>query len=395
MSHHFSALANRLPQPTMELFTSAAPKDAIPFTSGQPATDALPLNLLAPLVADLFHHSPELFCYPAARGDEELLNLLSRDSTKLGFQTRQSPRNFVVTNGALGGANLIAEMILSEGDVVLVEEPSYPEAVGCFLKAGASVLGVAYDDEGPLPDVVETLAKKQKARLFYCIPHFQNPTGRTISLKRRQELAQVAQRCDLLIFEDDPYRELFFQESPLPALASFAPEQSIYSGSFSKTVAPGLRCGWLMAPERLASKLVHLQLLVNMSLPVFIQRALARLVELDEFALHLATLRENLKTRCEMLTSILSAQGPSEISWNQPSGGMFLWCRVQGSDSEDLTAQLARRGVAVLPGSCFSVQQGCADYVRLTFGRQSMKDLEKGSHQLATALKEIVHSRQD
>ncbi len=384
-----SQKALRLRHSVMGEFAFNAGEGAIHFTSGQPALDVLPLDLLGPVMSDLFGRCPELFFYPPARGDEQLQQALAQWMYQGGAAPSVDWQGIFLTNGGLGGVNLITELLVDPGTVVLTETPTYMETVDTFLKEGATVIAVAMDQEGPLLEELEALAARERPKLFYTIPNFQNPTGRCSSPERRRGIVELARKYDFLILEDDPYRELYFHQRPGLSLFGLDPQRVIYSSSFSKIVAPGLRCGWLVLPPELREAAQALTLTIDLSHPAFIHRALAELLQMAQFQDHLDRLRSDLKRRKEALIGLLRAQVPQDLlSWEDPQGGMFLWCRLAKGDG----AAFARRalkdfGVSVLPGFCFTPHRdGEKESLRLTFSRQSDAEMERGVERLAKAL---------
>ncbi len=383
-----SQKALRLRPSVMEEFSFSCGEGVIPFTAGQPAQEMLPLAMLEPIVAGVFRRCPELFFYPPARGDQQLHQVLARWMGQRGLAT-VDPEAIFLTNGALGGANLLAELLIDPGTVVVTENPTYLETVSTFLKEGATIRPLAMDQDGPIPEELEALARRERIKLFYCIPNFQNPTGRCTSPERRRAIVELAQKYDFLIFEDDPYQELFFQSRPSPSLLSLDPQRVIYGGSFSKIVAPGLRCGWLVIPPQLRDPARGLIMTIALSHPVFIHRALAELLELPQFEDHLDRLRAELKRRKEVLTGLLRERIDGErLSWEDPQGGMFLWCHLPGVDCADLARRALKDfGVSVLPGFCFTpYHDGERESLRLTFSRLSEADMAQGVQRLAQAL---------
>ena len=378
--------AQRITMSEMEGYCVNLPQGTIPFTSGAPGLDAMPLAMLEEQISRVLREERFAFGYGDQAGDELLRETLSHYATKLGFASDLPLEQIVVTNGGIGAASIVASLTLEEGDVVACEDPSYPEVMDTFRKEGARLVPLAMDSEGVLPEALREAARKEKIKLVYLIPHFQNPSGARLSLERRMQIAQIAREEDLTILEDDPYRELWYTTPPEPSLASLAPERVLFTGSFSKTFAPGLRTGWLMGPAPLMEKAAALQGLTSLGAPWFVSRALARLWVDEAYQDHLQATRTDLAYRAGLVVQAL--EGVEGVEFREPTGGMFLWLKVAGGrDTRDLVRHLRTLGVAALPGYLFSpTGESCTDCLRLTYARQSLEDLQEGLRRLREGL---------
>lgn len=393
MEYELSQKARRLRKSVMEEYTAKGDPDLIPFTSGQPATDMLPLDLLGPIMAGLFKNEKSLFSYPPVRGDATALTAIAgwMVSRELAPADLDESR-VIMTNGALGGANLITEMLVDPGTVVMTESPTYVETIDTFLKEGARVVGVPMDRDGPLPEAMEEIVKRDRPKIFYSIPDFQNPTGRCTSLARRRAILNLADKYGFILIEDDPYRELWFDRQPPATFFSMNQERVIYMGSFSKIAAPGLRVGWLVLPKKLMGAAVGLTLTLMMSLPAYAHRALALLMATPAFEEHLKLLRSSLKARKTLLTHLLAESIPAtEMNWEDPAGGMFLWCHLPNLKGSDFALKAMKEyHVGTMPGYCFTPNcDGEFESLRLTFSRQTQVQMQEGVVRLAQAMKAI------
>lgn len=383
-----STRASHLTFSEMETYCAGLPEGAIPFTSGSPGLDSMPLNDLQEEINALFAEKPHLFSYGDQQGDYKLRALIGEKTQDEGFATPLSAEEILITNGGMGAANLTAQLVLNPGDLVAVEDPSYPEALQGFQKEGVRLTSLPVDEEGIDPDELRRLARREKISLVYLIPHFQNPSGCSLSLERRKAIAQIAREENLTLFEDDPYRELWYEEPPLPSLRSLAPERVIYAGSFSKTVAPSLRCGWLHGPAEFMEKAVALQGFTSLGAPWILSRAIEGLLRRDSYKTHLEALRKDLEAR---LNCVLEHLAPLEgrLSCFIPKGGMFLWLELKGHDGEEVTARLREAGVGVLPGRLFSVGERGRSHIRLTYARQSWPHLREGLERMTACLERL------
>ncbi len=392
MEYRLSTKAARLRRCAMDAFHLRNATDMIFFNSGQPAVEMLPVKLLRDAFDELLENEPRVLAYPSARGDEEFLSAVAERMDRLGVAPGVTSDRVIASNGGTGAADLLAQMFIDPGDLVLSETPTFPETLDCFCKEGARLAGVPMDEEGPLPDALDELAARETPRFFYAIPNFQNPTGRRTSLERRKAVVEIARRRGFFIVEDDPYHELYFTSAPPASYWSLASDCTVYMGSLSKIVAPGVRVGWLILPAGVMERAAMVQKATVLSYPALVQRAMARVLRHPDFDAHVDELRLDLKRRCGLLTSALSAAvSPDRMTWELPLGGMFLWCRLHGDESADAFAARVRDTyhVAFFPGSCFTPDYtGEERSLRLTFARQTDAQMAEGVRRIAAALNE-------
>ncbi|MGI6075933.1 MAG: PLP-dependent aminotransferase family protein [Pyramidobacter sp.] len=389
-----SRRAAHLRHSAMDEFFSPGVEKIIPFNAGQPAADQYPLDLLRPIFHELLENERDVMAYPHVAGDPELLSALADRMNRLGIGRGVSPENIVTTVGATGGADIASQLFIDPDDLVLCETPTFTETLDCMYKSFARLRGVPMDNEGPLPDALEALAKTNKVKMFYVIPNFQNPTGRCTSLERRKSVVEIARRYGFMILEDDPYHELSFGEEPPASYYSLAPDCTVYMGSLSKTIAPGVRLGWLVLPQELRERAAMLIKSTILAYPALLERGCARLLRHPQFDAHVDRLRFDLKRRYKRLTSLMREKiSPELLNWETPLGGMFLWCHVPDSCDARQLALLARDtyGVAFFPGMCFTPDfTGEEHSLRLTYARPSDEEMAEGVARIALVLKDVM-----
>lgn len=387
-----SRRAAHLRHSAMDEFFAFGKEKAIPFNAGQPAADMYPLDLFRPIVDDLLLNERDVLAYPPIIGDPELPSALAERMNKLGIGPGVTTDNIIITMGATGGANIAAQLFIDPDDLVMCETPTFTETLDCMYKESARLEGVPMDKDGPLPDALEAAARREKIRLFYVIPNFQNPTGRCTSLERRKAIIDIARRYGFFILEDDPYHELSFGLQPPASYYSLAPDCVVYMGSLSKIIAPGMRLGWLTLPKDLIPRAEMVSKTTILCIPSLLQRACARVLRHPKFGAHVDKLRFDLKRRYERLTSLMRAEIPQDLmDWETPLGGMFLWCHLSENRDAREFAHTAkdRYGVAFFPGMCFTPGfSGEEHSLRLTFARQSEEEMTEGVHRIAGALKD-------
>jgi 2-aminoadipate transaminase len=268
---------------------------------------------------------------------------------------------------------------------VLVEEPSYLAALQAFRLAGATVVPVRCDDDGLDPDAAEALAERHGARLLYTIPTFQNPTGRTLRLDRREALVALARRAGFWLLEDDPYGELRYRGQGLPALAALD-DRVISLSTLSKIAAPGLRIGWVRAPEQLRRPLTIAKQAADLHSSTVDQAAAARWLESVDLDESVAGLRLAYGARRDALLAGLGHVLPPGSTHNRPDGGMFVWARLpDGWDAAALLERALAQGVAFVPGYPFFAGAPDVAALRLSFTTHPPEEIAQGLRRLRAA----------
>ncbi len=324
--------------------------------------------------------------YSTTEGDPRLRRAIAELLDARGLPTE--PDQVLVTSGSQQALTLIATVLLEPGDVVLVEEPSYLAALQCFALAGARVVPVACDDEGLLPEALNTVAGREGAVALYTIPTFQNPTGRTLPADRRAAVAQIASEHGLWVVEDDPYGELRFDGEALGPIAALdgAADRTLALSTLSKIAAPGLRIGWVRAPQALLRTLVVAKQASDLHSSTIDQAAAASWLAEVDLAAHIAHLRVVYRERRDALLAGLGDALPPGSAWNRPQGGMFVWARLpEGHDAEALLAEALRHEVAFVPGSPFFAGEPDRRTLRLSFTTHPPDEIAEGLKRLRAA----------
>lgn len=368
---------------------------ALSFTAGEPSADLIPDRDIRKGLCDAFAKENELMgYYHDSSGLVELREWIAEWMKSGGLlPDALDRRNILLTTGSQEGISLVSDALIDPGDVVAVENPSYPEAFLAFEKDGAVIKGVPFDEEGPSPETLEHIASTENIKFFYTIPCFQNPSGSVTSLSRRKSILEVAKKHDFLILEDDPYRHLWF-EGPPPASYISLPENDgrvIYLGSFSKVIAPGVRCGWIVASDWIYPTLHRLRVASTLNLPAILHQGVLEFLQNGDFPDHLKMLRENYSSRRDGLVNALQKHfRDSEFRFDIPRGGFFLWGDMADLDDAEAFAKFAVReeGVGIIAGKAFSadpakVHNGA---LRLSFAKVSPEEAEEGCRRLELAL---------
>ncbi len=301
------------------------------------------------------------------------------------------PAQVLITTGSQQGLDLVAKILIDADSRVLVETPTYLGALQAFTPMEPEVISVASDDEGI--DITDLAAKlgsgASKARFLYVLPNFQNPTGRTMSESRRAALVAKAAELGLPLIEDNPYGDLWFDTPPPAPLTARNPEGCIYMGSFSKVLAPGLRMGFVVAPKAVYPKLLQAKQAADLHSPGFNQRMITEVMKDGFLDRHIPTIRALYKGQRDAMLAALAKDMPSDVTWNSPDGGMFLWARLpEGMNAQDLLPKAVNKGVAFVPGAAFYNDHGDPRTMRLSFVTPDGDEIRKGVAALAAAIAE-------
>ncbi len=300
------------------------------------------------------------------------------------------PAQVVVTNGSLQGFHFVMRHLLANGGRALVEAPSYDRTLLTLQKLDADVEAVPLRDDGLDVDALREALDRSPADVLYTIPTFQNPSGRTLSRASREALADLIRERDLLVYEDDPYGGVRFEGEPLPTLYELTGgENVIYSSSFSKVVAPGIRVGYAVLPEDLVQPIEALATETYISPSIFVQGALFEFVTAGKYEEALERVRAGLRERRDSMLETLEREFPAGAAWSRPEGGYFLWLDLPaGVGTDSLFDRAAEAGVAFVKGADFFLDGGGRESARLAFSFPSPEEIREGVARLAALVRE-------
>ncbi len=365
--------------------------NVISFAGGLPSPSTFPVDAFAKACAEVLQtEGTGALQYAASEGYG-----LLREWVAAHLPWDVKPEQVLITTGSQQGLDLVAKVLIDEGSKVLVESPSYLGALQAFSAMEPALTEVAGDDEGVDPAALEAVA--DTARFLYVLPNFQNPTGRTMSDTRRDEVVDVARRTGLPLVEDNPYGELWFDKTPPLPLAARYPEGTIYLGSFSKVLAPGLRLGYLVAPPEVMPKLLQAKQASDLHTPSFNQRMVAKVLGSGFLPEHTNAIRDLYRRQHDAMQAALTASMKGTgLTWNRPQGGMFIWARLPAPlDAMQLLPLAVERGVAFVPGEAFFAGPTDKQALRLSFVTASVEQIALGTTILAEVIKEaLAHARQ-
>lgn len=307
------------------------------------------------------------------------------------------PEELIVTTGSQQALDLIGKTMISPGDKVIVEAPTFLATIQCFRLYGAHIIGAPIDADGVDVDQLEKLIEEHKPKLVYLIPTFGNPSGATLSLERRKRILEIAARTQTLVVEDDPYGELYFDTPPPPSLLALSDEVPgsrewlAHCGSFSKILSPGLRVGWLIAPPELLSKATMCKQFSDAHTSNLTQATAAHYLTLNRLDGALSVVRKTYAERARVMAASLQRELGDAIAFNAPQGGMFFWARLTGANGKGVSApEFAKRAidkmVAFVPGAPFFAHDPDLSTLRLSFATVGLDKIEEGIARLGQAL---------
>jgi 2-aminoadipate transaminase len=377
---------------TRELMHLIADPEVISFGGGMPAWDLLPVETVKDVVGEILDdEGPEALQYGASEGYEPLRVAVAERHARRGFDIGKD--NVLITSGSQQGIDLVSKLFLDDGSIVLVEDPTFLTALQAFSLFQATYLTVPIDEEGMRVDLLPEMLARHDVKFIYVMPNFQNPSGVTLSLERRWELLDVAQRYGVPIVEDDAYGELRYSGDPIPALKQLdQAEQVIYLASFSKVLSPGLRVSALIAPEGVMEKLVFAKQAADLHTDNLAQRIAYGFLERSLLDPHIGAIITTYRNRRDAMLEAMERYFPSGVGWTRPEGGIFLWVTLpEGVDTMELFRQSVEAKVAYVPGSCYYAQGGGQNKMRLNFSACGERKIELGIRRLARLLERCLN----
>lgn len=299
------------------------------------------------------------------------------------------PEQILMTSGSQQALDLLGKVLIDEGSKVLVETPSYLGALQAFSVYRPNFVSVETDEHGLVPQSLDKLA--DGARLLYALPNFQNPTGRSLSLERRQQLVETCARLRVPLVEDDPYGALSYKGDPMPKMLNMNPDGVIYMGSFSKILTPGIRLGYVVAPLPLARRLELAKQATDLHTAQLTQMVVHEVVKDGFLERHIPTIRELYGNQCQVMLDAIQEQFPAGVSWTKPEGGMFIWVTLpEQIDAMKLLEKALLENVAFVPGAPFYANDAASNTLRLSFVTVPPERIRAGIAILGRLIKEAL-----
>lgn len=351
--------------------------DLISFAQAIPARETFPTRELGRALQGALR-DPASLCYGPTQGEQPL-----RESVATLLLDRNiivPPEQVIITTGAQQSIALALRAFVRQGDVVLVEEPTYLGFIERATAQGIRLIGVPTDEQGMRVDLLPPLLREYRPRLIYTIPTFHNPTGVSLPPERQQILLNLAREHDTLILEDDVYGPLGFDGAPpLPLKSRDSDGRIVYLGSFSKILTPGLRLGFLVANESFLGPLLAAKRVADLHCSPLLQRALADYLQRGYLHMHLRSVRALYRERRDAMDAALRRYCPPEVRWTVPGGGLCIWVTLpHGLVSTDIYTEGIERGIGVTAGNVFFPQPPRQSYLRLCFASQPPEQIEQG-----------------
>lgn len=399
----FSSFADRLRPNAIRALSYLVNRPGITsFAGGVPSPQTFPIEPISEIASRLVSEKgAQVLQYGVTRGDAKLIEQICEYLSTRSIKTK--PEEILLTTGSQQGLDLASHIFIEPGDVVIVESPSYIGGICSLRNTGAEFVSVKMQEDGidlvELETTINNLRRDgRRVKLLYTIPSFQNPSGITLSAEKRKQLLSIATEYDFVIFEDDPYAELFFaQEKASEPIKSFDQEgRVVYFGSFSKVLAPGLRTAWVVAPTEVAKKLELAKESADLCSSLLDQAIVSECYATGLLHSRLPQLRDFYRVRCNAMLSALQQHAPSDIYWTKPTGGLFVWIELEGSfaklSATKMLEKAVENGVAYVPGLPFFVEQRPDTSLRLAFSKESPESIESGIAKLCSLIAEEVRS---
>ncbi|MEM1484819.1 PLP-dependent aminotransferase family protein [Oscillospiraceae bacterium PP1C4] len=394
MIYHFSDRMSTL-QPSIirEIFKFTADPSVISFAAGNPSPDAFPEEDIARIANEILTKTPVSALqysltegYPALR--EACKELVSK---RYGIPTENN--ELIIISGAQQGADLAAKALVNEGDTVLCEDPSFIGCLNCFRSYNCNLVGVEMEEDGlNIAKLEQAIIKNPNVKLLYVIPNFQNPTGITTSEAKRREILRIAKEHNVMILEDNPYGDLRYSGTPVPSIKSMDTDGAvIYVGSFSKILSPGMRIGYVLAPQPVIAKMTVGKQCADVHTNILAQMICERWLATCDLDAHIAKISALYKKKCDLMCEMIDREFSPAVTHTTPEGGLFLWCTLpEGADMLKFCREAIQNKVAVVPGSAFLANESapCRSF-RLNFSTPSDEAIVKGIQILGKMTREL------
>ena len=376
------------------ILQAAADPKIISFAGGLPAPELFPVKEMKAAVDKVFEeHGQEAMQYGAAKGVTALREVIQQH-VKEKENVDSELDNVLVTTGSEQALDLVGKAFVDPGDTVLVEQPTYLCALDVFRSYGANFASVEMDEDGMKMDALEEALKSNlNTKLIYTVPNFQNPTGRTMTEERRKQLAELAEKYDVYVLEDNPYGEIRFSGQHVPAVKSFDKSGHVfYMSTFSKTLAPGFRLGWLVADKAVVNKLTVLKQSADLHTDNLAQFAVAQFFADNDVDAHVKEISALYGKRKDLMLEGIKKYFPEGVKYTDPEGGMFLWVEVPGvDDTVELFKECLEHDVAFVPGDPFFAGEVQPGAFRLNYSNMKEDQIEVGLKRLGAALTAAVN----
>jgi len=378
-----------------EILKLTQKQSIISFAGGLPAEEHFPVKAIGEAFDRVLAAGNKALQYGLTEGYLPLRESICKWMAGKGVSV--TPDDMLITTGSQQAIDLLTRIYIDPGDVILVEKPTYLSALQVFRSYGAVLVSVEADEDGMVPDDLAAKLKEHRPKLVYAIPTFSNPTGKAWSLERRKGVIELCRAHDALILEDDPYGELKFGDASVayPSLFSLDrhPQGScvVYTSTFSKTVAPALRTGWVMGDPEVVRHMARAKQAADLHSSSLDQQTLHQLMEHFDLAGHIEFVRKEYEARMRQMADLLAAQNWPGVAWNEPKGGMFFWLELpEAVDTTELLKTAVDLGVAFVPGVSFFADGSGKNTMRLNFTHNDFNGTVEGMKRLNRAMESVL-----
>jgi len=371
-----------------EILKFSSQPGVISFAGGLPAPEMFPKDDLQRIAAEVIEkHGDVPLQYSLSRGIPPLRELLAKRAAERGTPSKME--NILVTSGSQQGIELLARAFIDPGDYILTENPTYLGALQAFNYYRARYATVPMDNDGMIIDEVEATIKKYKPKLIYSVSNFQNPTGVTMSEERRRQLVQLAAEHDIPVVDDNPYSDIRFQGKRLPTLKSFGGDEVIALRTVSKTIAPGLRIGWMNGPDSVIQQFEKVKQCTDLHTSTFCQYMVYEFMNQGLAEPHLERIKKDYGAKRNLMLKTMDETFPEGIKWTRPEGGLFLWVELpEHMSAKKLFDKAIALKVAYVPGGPFFPNGGGENTLRLNFSNCTHETVVEGIGRLAKLFKD-------
>ena len=397
MNYNFSEKVSNLQASAIrEILKFTSDPEVISFAAGNPAPEAFPVEDVKRISKDILEKNPILALqYSVTEGYTPLRNILKERMKEQGNFNSDSDE-LIITSGAQQSNELAAKVLCNEGDTIICEAPSFIGSLNAFKSYNVNLVGVELDDDGiNLEKLEETIKSNKNTKLIYLIPNFQNPTGLTMSLEKRKMVYELAEKYDVFVLEDNPYGDIRFAGEDIQSIKSMDKSgRVIYSGTFSKVLAPGIRVGYCSAPKEIISKIIVCKQVSDVHTNIWAQILAERFLSTCDMENHLKDIRKIYKHKCELMLSEIEKNFSSKVKYTKPEGGLFIWCTLP-SDCDMMgfcKRAVSEFKVAVVPGTAFTVNEtDKTTSFRLNFSTPTDEQIVKGCELIGELSREMFH----
>ncbi|KDR96365.1 2-aminoadipate transaminase [Peptoclostridium litorale DSM 5388] len=376
-----------------ELLKFAADPSIISFGGGMPAPELFPVEEMKKVaVAVLEESGQSALQYATTEGNVKLREQIA-DRMNRKYQSKVALDDVLITSGSQQGLDFAGKIFINEGDVVLCESPSYLGAINAFKAYGPKFIEVPTDDHGMVIEELEKiLDSTENVKMVYVIPDFQNPSGKTWTMERRERFMEVINKHEIPVIEDNPYGELRFEGEILPSLKSMdTKDLVVFLGTYSKIFAPGLRIGWVCAAPEILQKFNFVKQSADLQSSTISQMEAAKFGEMYDLDAHVEKIKAVYKVRRDLMMKIMKEEFPEGVKWTYPEGGLFTWVVLpEHINARDLLKKCLEEKVAFVPGGAFFPNGGNENTFRLNYSNAPEEKLEEGMKRLAKAIKSMM-----